>query len=156
MNENWPRWIFASVSKHFSLNVGDLPIFYEGHKRSAEFLESDLIEFRMDGPYFLLVSRGLWTATIEVNILLQTSIDDNDFHKIHRNVGIVAKAFTDIIIYRYGEGIDDDDSYLSCLGLMQSDRKRELLSINHFGQIDPSKQLMQATVEGHYKAELTV
>ena len=44
MNENWTRWIFASTSKHFSLNTGDLEIFYEGQKRSAEFEETDLIE----------------------------------------------------------------------------------------------------------------
>lgn len=156
MNENWPRWIFASVSKHFSTNTGDLEIFYEGHKRSAEYTESDLIEFRMDGPYFLLLSKGLWSAKIEINILVQAAIDDSDFHKIHRYVGIVAKAYTPIVVYKYGNSVDDDDTQLGCLDLIQNARNRELLVISHFGQIDPAKQLLQATVEGHYKVELTV
>ena len=153
MNENWPRWIFASVSKHFNDNTDTLDIIYEGQKKSAEFEETDLIEFRMDGPFFFNISKGLWSAKIEVNILIQSAIDNADFHKIYRYVGIVSAAFTPIVIYKYGDGVDDDDSQIGCFNLIQD--TREVLTINHFGQIDPAKQLLQATVEGHYNVQLT-
>ena len=151
MNENWPRWIFASMTKHFDANTGDLDMFYEGHKRSADLFTTDLLEFRMDGPYFLLLSPNEWSVKVKVNILVQSAIDDDDFHKIHRYVGIVVKAFEPIVLYQYG----DDDAQFGCLELSQSRREREFLSINHFGQIDTDKQLLQATVEGNYKTTLT-
>jgi hypothetical protein len=155
MNENWPRWIFASVSNHFNSNLGDLVIFYEGLKRSAEFEETDLVEFRMDGPYFLQLNKDTWSVKIEVNILVQSTIDDADFHKIHKHIGIVVSAFVPITIYKYGNSLDDDDSIIGCFQLIQNIRNRELLTVSHFGQIDPEKQLLQATVEGHYETQLT-
>lgn len=155
MNENWPRWIFASISNHFNNNTGSLEIFYEGSKRSAEFEESDLIEFRMDGPFFRQIDRTQWSTKVEINILVQAAIDDEDFHKIHRYVGIVANAFTPITVYKYGNGISDDSTVLACLDLIQNEREGDILEIRHFGQLDPAKQLLQATVEGHYETTLT-
>ena len=156
MNENWPRWIFASVSQHFDGNLGDTEVFYEGKKRSAENFQTDLFEFRMDGPYYLQLSKTLWEAKIEINILAQAAIDDHDFHKVHRMVGVAATAFhPGINVFKYGDGAEDDDSLLGCLQLIQNRDNREFLSINHFGQINPDQQLMQATVEGHYVIQLT-
>lgn len=143
------------MSKHFDANTGDLELFIEGLKKAAEYAESDLLEFRMDGPYFFQPSKSIWSAKIEVNILVQSILDDEDFHKIHRYVGIVAKAFTSIPIYKYGNGNDDDDSQFGCFELLQNARDRDLLTISHFGVIDPVKHLTQASVEGHYSVQLT-
>ena len=156
MNKHWPRWIFASVTKHFGDNLEDLDVFYEGQKRSAEDYSTDLVEVRVDGPYFLQLGATLWLAKMEANLLVQAAMDDHDFHKIHSMVGIVAKAFTSgIVVYKYGDGPDDDDSIIGCLELLQDRRDRDLLTINHFGQINPDRQLLQATVEGHYSIQLT-
>ncbi len=156
MNKNWPRWIFASVTNHFDSNLETYDIFYEGQKRSAENFQTDLVEVRMDGPRFLQLGVTEWHADIEINLLVQAAINDEDFHKIHRMVGIVATGFhPGIQVFKYGSGVDDDDSLLGCLDLVQDRRSREFLTISHFGQIDPDKLLMQATVEGHYKTQLT-
>ena len=71
MNENWPRWIFASCSKHFDSGITDIPVFFEGQKRNDAFSEGDLIEFRMDGPHFFQLGHNTWETTIEINILTQ-------------------------------------------------------------------------------------
>jgi hypothetical protein len=156
MNENWPRWIFASVTKHFDGNLNAYEIFYEGQKRSAENFQTDLIEVRMDGPYYLQLSKTEYNAKIEINLLAQAAIDEKDFHKIHRMVGVVATGFAPgIQVFKYGNGVVDDDSLIGCLDLIQDRQNREFLVINHFGQLDPEKQIMQATVEGHYEIQLT-
>lgn len=156
MNENWPRWIFSSVTQHFDVNLGDYDIFYEGQKRNAENYQTDLIEVRMDGPIFNQLGPTEWLAKIEVNLLAQSAIDDHDFHKIHKMVGVAATGFAvGISVLKYGDSIADDESLIGCLDLIQDSRSREYLVVSHFGQLDPDKQIMQATVEGHYEIQLT-
>ncbi len=156
MNENWPRWIFSSVTQHFDANLGDYDIFYEGQKRNAEQYTSDLIEVRMDGPLFMQLSPTEYHAKIEINLLVQSAIDDHDFHKIHKMVGVGAAGFAvGISVFKYGDSAVDDESLIGCLDLIQDRQNREYLVVSHFGQLDPDKQVMQATVEGHYEIQLT-
>lgn len=153
MDANWPRWIFASCSYHFEQNVGGITMFTEGTHRDTELLP-EFIEFRMDGPYFTQLNKNYWHCYFEINILLQATMLDTDFHAIHRLAGTVAAAFTEIQIFKYGEGLDDDDSLIACANLKQDVRKRERIQINHFGQVEPETKLIQATVEGHYEMHL--
>lgn len=154
INKNWPRWIFASVSKHFDDRRQGLPMFIEGQHRDTRSLK-DFIELRMDGPQFTEVSHNYWRLYFEVNILVQSTMDEHSYHRIHTNVGIVAAAFSDIGLMRYGTGPSDDQEQWGCAGLLQDTRKRQHLDIFHFGQIDKQTKLMQATVEGHYETFLT-
>jgi len=149
-NKNWPRWIFASVSKHFDANKDTLPLFIEGQYRNTRS-EKDFLELRVDGPYFTEFSKGYWRAFIEINVLVQSAMDDSNFHRIHEDVGIAAAAFSTIHVYKYGNGVDDDGTLLGCLKLVADHRGKERIQINHFGQIGPSEGLMQACVEGHYE-----
>lgn len=152
-NKNWARWSFASVSKHFDNNRQGLKLFIEGTHRDTR-TDKDYLEFRMDGPTLREVSKGCWKLRIEVNILVTTTFDEEDFHRIHRNAGIVQEAFVTIPVFRFGNGVDDDNSFLGCYKLLQSKANADLLELNHFGRIDQSVPLMQATVEGHYEMEL--
>ena len=154
INKNWPRWVFASVSKHFDSRRQGLPIFIEGQHRDTRALK-DFIEVRMDGPQFTEISRNYWRIYFEVNILIQSTMDDNNYHRIHHNAGIVAAAFTTIGLMAYGTGPDDDQEQWACANLLQDTSKRQHLDIFHFGQIDKQVKLMQATVEGHYETFLT-
>lgn len=151
MNDNWPRWIFASVSKHFETVLSSFKMFIEGEERD-QWEESDFIELRIDGPYFREIQSG-WKAKIEINILLQV-VMTNDVHLIYRNAGLIASAFTPIVVYKYGNGVDDDDSQIGCLKLVQNIRANELLVISHFGKIKPDLPLLQASVEGHFEIDL--
>ncbi len=150
-NKNWPRWIFASVSKHFYDNRDGIAIYVEGQHRDTKD-NKDFFEIRVDGPYFTEYSKGYWRCYTEVNILVQSAMDNVNFHRIHTNVGIVAAAFTNAIpVYKYGSGDDDDDTLLGCMQLVSDYRGKERIQINHFGIIDKNVNLMQASVEGHYE-----
>lgn len=153
-NPNWPRWIFASTSKHFQDRLGSLAFYIEGQERTKQ-TTTDLIEYRMDGPYETEVNKDYWELYIEISILVQATKDGKDFHRIHRNVGLVAAAFTSIPVYKLGNSVDDDQSLLGCLELVQNVGHHERIQINHFGQIEKDTPLLQSSVEGHYKMHLT-
>ena len=151
MNENWPRWLFASITKFFDTNKSTLSMYFEGLERNSFQDLPNFVEVRIDGPYFTEVSKGNWKTYVEVNALVQSHISETDFHKIHKDVGKVVTIFDNSIpLYKYG----DDSSLFGCLDLLQS--RSERIQVSHFGQIDPDKRLMQATVEGHYQTYLEV
>lgn len=155
MRKHWPRWAFASFSKHFAAHftAESLPLFVEGDDR-ATALEKKFCEFRMDGPRLRPVGRRRWEIFIPVNILVQTIMDDENAYLHKTNMGIAQSGFARTIsIYKYGTGPDDDQSLLVCMSLMGD--KNNPLKTNEFGQIDTTVRLLQATVEGHYLGHLT-
>ena len=156
LNKNWARWSFASVSKHFDDNRQGLKLFIEGTHRDTR-KDEEYLEFRMDGPTLREVSKGCWMLRIEVNLLVTATIDEEDFHRIHRNAGIAQAAFAQgISVFRYGDGVDDDNSFVGCYKLLQSSSTRDFVELNHFGRISQDVPLMQATVEGHYLMTLNI
>lgn len=151
-NKSWPRWIFASVAAHFrdKLAEAKLPLFVEGQHRDTRKLP-DFAELRFEGPKTLNLSKGCWRLRIEINVLVQSVMNDTNAHNIHENVGVVAGSFSDpISVYRKGNRPGDDQSFVGCLQLLQNSSTRDYLEINHFGQIEQKVNLQQATVEGHY------
>lgn len=155
INTNWARWIFASVSKHFDDRKGALPLYIEGQHRDTKDIK-DFMELRMDGPFITELSRNYFRLFIEINVLVQSALDDTNYHRIHGNVGLVASIFTAIEIFKFGTGVDDDDTQLECMRLIQDSPSNERIQINHFGQIEPDIELIQSTVEGHYEMFLDV
>lgn len=169
MNPNWPRWILASVSDHFSkafepLITGNIADFHiEGIPRTPRE-DRSLYELRMDGPRGYESTKGEWTLRVELNILIQTamkeaaSVEFKEFHEHHRNMGRVQEAFVNISVFRYGPTSDpvNDQTFLGCLKLIQDKSSRDFLECNNFGQIDTSVELQQATIEGHYEMCLIV
>lgn len=152
---NWPRWIFASMSKHFSdaAVAANVPFYVEGDDRNIQAEASSYFEFRMNGPSLNEISKDWWLANIEINILVCAKRTDADFHKIHTLVGILTSAFTSSIkIFKYGTGIGDDQSVLDCLTLFaeESDDVR----VQQLGQLDPNLLEAQASVEGDYRGFL--
>jgi len=155
-NPNWPRWIFATVSKHFTDagTVAGFPLFIEGQHRATRKLK-DFFELRMDGPTLREVSKGCWILRVEINILVQSTMDDTNYHRIHQSVGVAAAAFEKAIsVFKFGNNPQDDQTFVGCLQLLQSRETRDYIEINHFGQIDPQTKLVQSSVEGHYKMVL--
>jgi len=149
MNENWPRWFFASISKHFDDNT-TYKMFVEGEPRET-WETQDFFECRIDGPDFTNLSKNLWLAEVDVSILVQSVINYEDMHRIHKMAGEAAAAFDiPLVIYQYNDG----DAVLSCLELIQDARSRESINISHFGQININQSLLQATVGGRFKTNL--
>lgn len=153
--QHWPRWVFASVSQHFVDRRQGLHIFVEGVHRNTR-TEKDFIELRVDGPYLTELSKGYWRIYGEVNVLVQSAMDDEDFHRVWKDVGIVVAAFTSIEIFKYGDESYDDGSLLGCYKLVFDTRGKERVQISQFGKIGPNTALQQATVEAHYEMHLKV
>jgi hypothetical protein len=153
--QHWPRWITASINKHFDARKQSLPLFIEGKHRETRS-EKDFLELRRDGPYLTELSKGLWRVYVEVNILIQSAMDDTNMYRIDKNVGITVVACTDIPVYKYGDESYDDGSLLGCLNVVADNRGKERIQVNHFGKINTSTPLIQATVEVHYEMKLSV
>lgn len=154
MNENWPRWIFASVRKHFRADGRDAILtFTEGEERPHN-PPATFAEFRMDGPRFTVLSMSEVKVWIAVNILFNNAIDRQDTFRVHKVVGTLLSGFTtDIDLLRLGNQPQDDGERFGCLTLVP--RQPEDIRVNHFGQIDPTVQLQQGTIEAHYQTYLT-
>ena len=150
IEQDLERWLFASVSKHFDDNKQTLPLYIEGQKRFTRS-EKDFLELRMDGPILSEESKDYWRVYIEINVLVQSAEDEEDYHRIHKDVGIAIAAFTKrISVFKYGTGAGDDQSFVGCLMRQDGRRGRERIQVNHFGRIDPKTPLFQSTVEAHY------
>jgi len=152
MNPHWPRWIFASISKFFADRL--TPLYIEGQFRQPGV--KDLYELRIDGPYCTEESHNYWRLYVEVSVLVQSTMDATDYHRIHKSCGLAAAVFTAIPLYKFGDGVDDDpDEQWGCLQLAQDVGKRERIQINHFGIIDQNTALQQSSVEGHYVTHIS-
>lgn len=153
MVQHWNRWLFASVSRHFSDHRQTLPIFIEGQHRDTRN-ERDFMELRMDGPQYTELTKGNWHLYLEVNVLVQSIMDDVNYHRVERGIGIAVQAFTDILVYKYGNQVEDTGDFLGCLKLIQDVRSRERIQVYRFGQIEEGVKLEQASIEGHYEMNL--
>ena len=152
--EHWPRWVFASITKHFvdHFDAAAKVSFVEGDKRNTA-LEKKFYEVRMDGPRSRQLSKGYWELFVPVNILIQTTMT-NDTHLHRKQIGVAFSGFADTIsILKLGNGPDDDGSFLTCFSL--EGNKADPVKINDFGQVDTTVRLQQATVEGHYIGNIT-
>jgi len=156
-NPNWPRWIFASASKHFfdagAAATPAIPVFVENQKRDTEE-EITLWEFRLDGPNIVELSKNFYELKVEINILIQTKLDIEDAHRHFDVVGIAQEKMENTIsVFKYGNRAGDDDTFLECLHLRTE--INEPVFVNHFGQIEPTTHITQSTVEGHYRMTLS-
>lgn len=150
LNANLDRWIFASISKHFNDHKGARTLYVEGMIRDTRLLQ-DFIELRVDGPYYTEVSKKYWKLYIEINVLCQSTKDSKNFHKMRQLTGEVFKMFEPCIsVYKYGTGIEDDQSFVGILQRMDEEASRNNIQVSQFGQVDPVNQLEQSTVEAHY------
>lgn len=126
-------------------------MYVEGQHQDPEGLD-EYLEFRLDGPRIVELSKDYFRIECEINILAHLIKNDTDFHRIHRVCGIVTAAFVDIPLYRYG----DDDSLFGCMTRIDNPgyNRDNALIVAQFGQIDPTQKIEQATVEGHYRCFL--
>lgn len=166
MNQHWPRWIAASVHKHFvtqlPVKIPGITIFIEGQWRKMHE-KQNFFEVRLDGPRIRQTGKREWLVYGEVNILCQaTQIESyqnssevytTDVHAIHRLTGAAASCFTDINLFKYGNDVTvDDGTFLACWRRLDDLRGENRIQINLFGQIEVATALVQATVEAHYEA----
>lgn len=151
--EHLPRWLWASFTKAFDSLKGDLPLYIEGHDRTLR--PENSLEFRMDGPYIQQPSKDYYIVEVEVNVLVSTIKNEQDSHKMAKNIGVAVTMFQpQITIYQYGDGVDDNrTTVVGCMSLQTGGR--DAIIVSNFGLVQGTNNLMQSTVEGHYKMILT-
>ena len=151
---SWARWSKASVSDHFATKLS--PLFIEGQHRDTDE-DTNFFELRMDGPRLLEVSKDYWKLRIEINVLCQSVMNETDYHVIDDMVGLAQSAFVNAIhVYRYGNRVGDDNSFVGCYILQQDRRKIDYTETHVLGQIDIRTKLLQSMVEAHYVMDLQV
>jgi hypothetical protein len=151
LKQHWPRWLFASFSKHFKDKLAGSTLYIEGQKRATSTI-ADFFELRIDGPYITEENKNYYRLYTEISLLVSSALNETDYHSLQRLLGKGVDAFTaGVQIYKYGDGPDDDQSLLGCASLLSNKEKRERLQVNNFGIIDRAVNLQQGTIEGHYE-----
>lgn len=161
MSKHLPRWIKASLLKHFQekvqklggvhLKIETVPYIDENGKVVTSLPQWS--EFRLDGPFTKEPSRNYCNHRVEISLLVCTKVQGKDLHAHEKNVGVVYSAFVnEIPVYRLGTGEDDNQALLGCFIIQMEER--EAVIVSNFGQIEYDIKLTQSTVEGHYKMDL--
>ncbi len=152
MDKNWPRWIMASIAKYFSDVVATipLPILVDGvDEREPEKLHYDHAELRITGPYCTELSRNYFRILVDVNVLLTELMDKVNAYDLQTWCGVIAAAMDGPInVYKYGNEVGDDSSWVFCLtpvnGRIDPNR------ILHFGQLGRTDRIRQSMIDGHF------
>ena len=149
-----PLWVFASACKHFTDSIIVIETHIEGQERNID--GSDWCEIRIDGPWLSDVSKDVCIVTCEVNVLVATVIDPVNLYRESLNHTKVVPAFSDFCVYKYGPATDinNDGTMIGKMLLQPAYNPNDRVEISRFGQIHPSVQLLQSTIEGHYTMTL--
>lgn len=153
-NESWPRWLKASIYKHFDTRKGSYHLSFEGlNPRGTTELPS-WAELRVDGPYCQELSKDYWNLYVEINVLISAQKNPDNLYAWDTMLGKFLSAFeSSINVYKKGSGVVDDDSLVGCLAMLVGTRQQ--LQVSQFGQIEPDSNLQQAVIEAHYQMNLT-
>ena len=153
VNGNTIRWTYASAAKHFTAVAArkGIPLYVEGDNRNTHDLP-EYVEFRMDGPFVEIPAKGERYEFYDINVLASITQGRN-LYRSQEVIGALASGMTLVIpVYKLGDESQDDGSKIGCLKL-----RRELdqnVEINQFGIIRPDVNIIQHTVEGHYRMVL--
>ena len=158
-NENWPRWVQASVGRHFkdAATAISIPSLMEGiDERTTTFIQSpERIEIRVNGPSIVEKSKGYWYFAVDVNILVSSHMGGElpNRYSGTQITGEMAKAANDPIqVLKKGTGGDDDQSLIGCLTLRRG--SRESVKVFHFGEINLEDRLRQFAVDVSLEMEI--
>lgn len=153
INVNWSRWIKISVLKVFQTmaTANGIHMFIEGQDRETQE-HVEYFEVRIDGPHIKEISHDYFKLGVEVNILFSIHMSKLTMYAPEILAGLLEQRMTDICIYRYGDGVDDDSTFLGVLQLIAD--KNNTVRTNQFGKIRSDTDLVQGTVEGTFKMHL--
>lgn len=149
---NWPRWVQASVAYYFksaSTTAGFTSLVEGIDERTTAFMEAtDRLEIRVNGPNIVEWSAGYWHFEVDANILVHSYMGGAlpNAYLGTTMAGVMAQAASNPIpVYKYGSGVDDDQSLIGCLTLRRG--SKESVKVFHFGEIDREHRLRQLGVD---------
>ena len=151
-DENWPRWVQASVAFYFK-DVADNNNFksmVEGlDERDTAFMEApERLEIRINGPDIVEQSHNYWHFEVGANILIFSHMGGQlpNAYSGTMIAGYMAQAASNPIpVFKFGNGVDDDQSFIGCLTLRRG--SKESVKVFHFGEINREDRLRQYGVD---------
>jgi hypothetical protein len=129
--------------------------FVEGvDEDEAGDFQSDSILYRMDGPILFQGSAATddeWYR-VEMQLLctkLVTLTNDNAY-EIYEWAGTIQAAMANesLPIYRYGSGVEDDDSLIGCL--QPDPNAKSNIRVASYGMLDANWRVKQVSVNGKF------
>jgi hypothetical protein len=155
--ENLPRWIFASIADHFKTiaDTNNIPFFVEGvDEQEPEDTQQSHVELRSTGPDMKEVSKDFYTVEVVINFMVTSLMDmTGNAYEIFDWCGILAKEMQNPIpIYKYGNGVDDDDSLIGCLRVKKN--SKDSVKVWHFGQIHKTDRVRQSEIDAAYEMDI--
>lgn len=144
MRKHWNRWVYNSIAKHFATmaTTNDLYLYLAGRSDETDKHE-EFIELKISGPQVTEVSKNYFKLDVIIDIIYSVHLVPEDGYRAQKVAGLIEEAVTDICIYKYGNGSDDDDSLLGTMQL-----QRQPVESNCFGQVRPDTRLIQGVVSG--------
>lgn len=144
-NTNWSRWVYSSLAGHLHDAAGSLPVLVEGvDDRTDEFMQAkDRAEVRVNGPTSAELSNDFWRLKVQANVVL--TVQSGNPYRIQELAGLFQAAMDQFVaVKKYG----GDETQIGCLSPGE-------VTITHFGQVDPTNRILQATVDCSYHIDLT-
>lgn len=136
MRKHWTRWIYASIAKHFAAVAEANDVYFylagKGDDTCAEFLE-----LTVTGPTTNQRNNGYYVLEVDVGVIYSVYVSGYQAQVLS---GLIEEAMTDICIYKYGDGPDDDNTFLGILQI------RSPIETDCFGQIKSDTRLIQGYV----------
>lgn len=155
MNVNLPRWVFSSMSEHFRTVSAGIPLqyFVEGvDEEQALDFQQDSALFRMDGPIAHQGSSGNEWYRVEFQILLTDLVatTNDNAYDIYSWAGVFQGDMLNgsLPVYRYGSGLEDDQTLIGCLEPDNSVKNN--VRIASYGMIDKDWRIKQMSVNGKF------
>ncbi len=157
-DENWRRWIHASVGTQLSTVATDAqtPYLVEGiNDRHDSFNKApDRVEIRLNGPYTRQLSGNIYLSRVFVNVLVASVMGETrDPYLYDSLLGKYHKRLSSPIeVLKLGVGGVNDGTSIGCLHNL-TDRSNAVRVID-FGEINPTTRLRQGMVSANYEIEL--
>jgi hypothetical protein len=155
-NPNWGRWVVASVTDEFmdDFASSDYKLLADGQILIESTDEKGQLELRIDGPVNRQPSSGFYILEdIVINCHVQV-YNGNGLYEKNRIAGLLEVWLgRDHCIYRYGDGVDDDDTYFGSL-VLQTRGRLDGVKTHYFGK-EENDNFEQLSVEANYNIYLS-
>lgn len=151
MNPDWTRWIHASLCTYVKAQLEALQVVvhFENQDRADIAKLKDAAEFRWNGPEAREYSRGWWELEVHLNFVAISTTNRKDTYAHKVLVGKIQSILRNSIsIFKFGTGVNDDQSLFGCLQLRINGR--DSIMTNYFGRIVDPTEIEESTVEATY------
>lgn len=99
MNQDWTKFINASVNKHFDLLRQSKLLLIEGVKPPPS--QAEWAELRINGPDYFQPLKGQFIVNLSVDIMCNVATTGLNGYSIHQLVGIFQQACVNMQVYKF-------------------------------------------------------